>query len=174
MAANVPQPVNDVDEILEAIRNLARDAQVTRSAHFIAAHSKNRFSKIFGVIVVVLNILIGSGMIERFSSQDAAADIIQVIAFAAAAFAGIQTFFNFQKQVECHTKSGGVYSSITHRINTLVAEYLEQPANRDAQMQSFKALEAEYLQANDDAVACIPTDKHFAAARAGIEARGGR
>ena len=174
MAANVPQPVNDVDDILEAIRKLGRDAQITRSAHFIAAQSKSRFSKIFGVIVVVLNILIGSGLVEALTTEGSAATVIKALAFTAAACAGIQTFFNFQKEIECHTKSGGVYSSINHRINTLVAEYLELPANRDAQMQSFKALESEYLQANDDAVGCIPTDKHFDSARARIQGGGAR
>ena len=49
----------------------------------------------------------------------------------AAALAGIQSFFNFQKVVECHTKSGGVYGSINHRLNLIIAEYEEAKAFSD-------------------------------------------
>ena len=173
MAQVMAPPANDNDEIFEAMQKLMRDSQVTRSAHFIAKQRKERTFQIVGVSVVVLNILIGSGLIEAAfaNNQNAITITIKLLAFLAAALAGIQAFFNFQKAVECHLKSGGVYSSITHRLNLIMAEYQEQPANRPALIGNFKVLNDEFLKANDDATACIPADRDFDKARAGIKAR---
>jgi hypothetical protein len=173
MAQVIAPPGNDNDEIFEAMQKLMRDSQVTRSAHFIAKQRKERTFQIVGVSVIVLNILIGSGLIEAaFANNPNAITItIKLLAFLAAALAGIQAFFNFQKAVECHIKSGGVYSSIAHRLNLIMAEYQEQPANRPALLDNFKALNDEFLKANDDATVCIPADRDFDKAHGGIKAR---
>ena len=173
MAQVIAPPATDTDEIFEAMQKLMHDSQVTRSAHFAAKQRKERTFQIVGVSVVVLNILIGSGLIEAaFASNQSAITItIKLLAFLAAALAGIQSFFNFQKAVECHIKSGGVYSSIAHRLNLVMAEYREQPANRPALIGDFKALNDEFLNANDNAIVCIPADRDFDKARAGLKAR---
>jgi hypothetical protein len=172
MAQNIP-PQDDRDEILEAMKKMLRDSQVVRSGHFIAKQRQERKSQIIGVCVVVLNILIGSGLIETAFGQrtSAIALTIKLLAFLAAALAGIQAFFNFQKVVECHTKSGGVYGSINHRLNLIIAEYQEKPENRNALITNFKTISDEFLKANDDAEACVPTDADFDKARAGIRIR---
>src|SRR5882724_5369393 len=109
------------------------DAQRVRSAHFIAAQRKNRKSKIIGVSVVVLNLLIGSGLIEAtIINQNKITIAIKLLSFLAAALAGIQTFFNLQKEIECHTNAGDVYSSIKHRTSIVMAEYHDKPAHRNA------------------------------------------
>jgi len=163
----VTPPPDDHDAILEEMRKLLKDAQVTRSAHYIAKQRKERKSQIIGVSVIVLNVLIGSGLIETALSgrANAITITIKLIAFLAAALAGIQSFFNFQKAVECHIKSGGVYSSIAHRLGIVVAEYEEQPANRDALFKAFNALSDEFLAANNNAEVCIPSDDDFDKAR---------
>lgn len=166
---NIPAQV-DHDEMLGAMEKLLADAQVVRSAHFVAKQRQQRKFQMIGVAVVVLNILIGSGLIEA-ALGDRAGLIIKLLAFLAAALAGIQSFFNLQKIVDCHTKSGGVYSSINHRLGLIIAEYQERPANRDALITNFKAISDEYLKANDDAEICVPTDADFDKARAGIESR---
>jgi len=174
MAQNVsaPPPPSDTDEVFEAMEKLLRDSQVVRSGHFIAAQHKDRTLKILGVCVVVLNILITSGLIEAAVTDQKAITIsIKLLAFLAAALAGIQGFFNFQKIVECHTRSGGVYSSINRRLQIVMANYEENPGNRADLINEFKALSAEYLKANDDATACIPSDRDFEKARAAIKAR---
>ena len=147
MAQNI-LPQDDRDEILEAMKKLLRDSQVVRSGHFIAKQRQERKAQIIGVCVIVLNILIGSGLIETVLGEhkDAIATTIKLLAFLAAALAGIQSFFNFQKVIECHTKSGGVYGSINHRLNLLIAEYQEKPENRDALITNFKAISDEFLK----------------------------
>ena len=172
MAENITPPAQKKDEIYSAMERLLRDAQRVRSAHFIAAQRKSRKSKIIGVSVVVLNILIGSGLIEAtIINQNRITIAIKLFSFLAAALAGIQTFFNLQKEIECHTNAGDVYSSIYRRTSLVMAEYQEKPANHDALITEFKALSTEYLKANDDSKACVPTDGDFKNARAEIERR---
>lgn len=172
--APITSPPADHDAILEEMQKRSKDSQVTRSAHFIAKQRKERISQLIGVCVIVLNVLILSGLIEAvFSDNQKGITItIKVVAFLAAALAAVQSFFNLQKQIECHIKSGSVYSSIVNRLDIVIAEYEEQPANHDALVASFKALNAEYLAANDNAMVCIPSDADFDKARAGIVARG--
>jgi len=172
MAQNPPPaPVDDGDDIYAAMRKLMQDSQVVRSGHFIAAERKQRKATFFGVLVILINLLITSGLIEIvFTDQPRIEAAVKILSFLAAAFAAVQTFLNYQKEIECHRKSGGVYSSIYHRIRLVMAEYQEQPANRPALIDSFKALSEEYLRANDDATACVPTDGDYAKARARIKA----
>ena len=168
MAQNPPPPVDDIDDIYEAMQKLKGDAQIVRSAHFIAAERKDKKAKIFGVVVIIINLLITSGLIEIAfkNDQGRVAAAIKVLSFLAAALAALQTFLNFQKEVECHRKSGGIYSSIYHRTRLVMAEYQEQPANRPDLIARFKALSDEYLKANDDATVCVPTDTEYDKARA--------
>jgi hypothetical protein len=174
MAENTAPPANKKDEIYEAMERLLRDAQRVRSAHFIASQRKSRKSKIIGISVVVLNLLITSGLIEvTFVNQNRITIAIKLFSFLAAALAGIQTIFNFQKEIECHTNAGDIYSSINHRISLIMAEYQEKPANRDALYTAFKALDDEYLKANADSKLCVPSDSDYDKARAGIKVRRG-
>jgi hypothetical protein len=52
-----------------------------------------------------------------------------------------------------------------------MADYEQNPQNRSSLIDQFKALSAEYLKANDDAMTCIPSDRDFNKARAAIETR---
>jgi hypothetical protein len=166
MAQNPPpHPVDDVDDLYEAMQKLMLDSQVIRSAHFIAAERKDRKAKIFLVLVILINLLITSGLIEIVFVNQAIDNAIKVLSFLAAAFAALQTFLNFQKEVECHRKSGGIYASIYHRTRLVMAEYQEQPASRLDLITAFKALSEEYLKANDDASVCVPKDADYDKAR---------
>lgn len=172
MAENIPPPANENDDIYAEMQRLSRDTQRVKSAHFIAAQHKNRNSKIIGILVIVLNVLIGSGLIEAaITDQLKVTTAIKALSFLAAALAGVQTFFNFQKEVECHTNAGDVYTSIYRRIGLIMAEYRSKPANRDALITDFKALSTEFLKANDDSKGCVPTDSDYKKARAEIEER---
>src|SRR5437763_16244779 len=174
MAQNMstPPPASNKDEIFEAMEKLLRDSQVVRSGHFIAAQRQDRKLKTFTIIIVVLNVLIASGLVETaIPDQRIITITIKLLSFLAAAFASVLGVFNFKKTVECHTKSGSVYSSINHRLWLVMAEYEENPQNRPDLINNFKALSDEYLKANDDATECIPSDSDYDKARAVIKAK---
>ena len=162
------------DEIYAAMERLLSDAKVVKRAHFIAAQRKRKKLNVIGISVVVLNLLITSGLIEVTIVNPSRITIaIKLFSFLAAALAGIQTIFNFQKEIECHTNAGDVYANLNHRISLVMAEYQEKPANRDALYTNFKALDDEYLKANDDSKLCVPSDNDYARARAGLKATKG-
>ena len=172
MAQVIPPP-NAHDAVFEEMQKLLNDSQVVRSGHFIAAQRNDRTLKIIGVFVVILNVLITSGLVETVVTDPKnVTTSIKLLSFLAAALAGVQGFFNFQKTVECHNKSGGVYSSIARRLRLVMADYEENPQQRPDIKKEFDALNAEYLRANDDAAACIPADRDFDKARASMQARG--
>lgn len=172
MSNNIPPRPDEKDEIYALMQKLFDDSRVVKSAHFIAAQRKRRNSSIFGVLVIVLNVLIGSGLIEGvLQQQDKATTVIKALAFLAAALAGIQTYFNFQKEVECHTTAGDFYTKFNHRLGLLMAEYNSKPANRDALFDKFKSLNGEYLKEIDDSKGCVPSDSDYSKARAGIKER---
>lgn len=166
MAEITAPPANKRDEIYATMERLRRDSQVVKRGHFIAAQRKGKKSKAIGIGVVLLNLLITSGLIEATGANQSRITIaIKLVSFLAASLAGIQTIFNFQKEIECHTNAGDVYSSINHRISLVMAEYQEKPVNRDALYTTFKALDDEYLKANDDSKLCVPSDRDYDKAR---------
>src|SRR5262245_29417542 len=138
MMTSPPSPPDDHDEIFEAMEKLLDDSRVVRSAHFIAAERKDKRAKLLGVTVIVLNLLITSGLVEIvFPQPNRVTAAIKLLSFLAGALAAIQTFLSFQKEVECHRKSGGIYSSINHRTRLVMAEYKEEPDKHDALVADF-------------------------------------
>jgi hypothetical protein len=172
MSDPIPPPANGDDAIYVVMQKLFDDSRIVKSGHFIAAQRKKRNARIIGVLVIVLNVLIGSGLIEEaIKDQSKVATVIKALAFLAAALAGLQTFFNFQNEVECHTTAGDVYTKFNHRLGLVMAEYRSKPANRDALFDKFKAMNDEYLKEIDDSRGCVPSDSDYKKARAGIERR---
>jgi hypothetical protein len=162
-----PPPPAGGNAIYSDMTKLSDDSSVIKSAHFIAAERKGNSQTIFGVCIIVLNVLIGSTLIEAVIPEKAGL-VIRLLAFLAASLAGIQTFFNFQKVVDCHTKSGDVYSSINRRLGLLMAEYKDETRSRADIIADYKVIRDEYLTANDDGRPCVPTDGDLRKAREGL------
>jgi conflict system pore-forming effector with SLATT domain len=156
------------DHIHEQMLALSKDSRVVKRAHFIAAQSKRRLRQYIGVSIIILNVLIGSTLLDNATPTNAAV-IIRILAVCAAALAAIQTFFNFQKDVEAHLSSGDTYGSINRKLGFLMAEYNDNTRNRADIISDFKALRDEYLKANADSKGCIPSDKDYERARAAIQ-----
>jgi hypothetical protein len=160
------------DSLYDEMAALSKNARVVKTAHFIAAQNRRKAQRIIGVLIIVLNVLIGSSLIEMVASTKTEI-IIKLLSFIAAALAGIQTFFNFQKDLECHLNAGDAYDTIYHKAALLMAEYKHNTGSRDATISEFKALNKEYLQTNSDNKGCIPSDKDYDRARDKIKKREG-
>jgi hypothetical protein len=152
----------------DEMESLYHKSGVVRSAHFIAAQDNKRYQTITGLSIVLLNVLIGSGLIELAWSP-AAPVVIKLLSFGAAALAAVQTFFNFQKDKECHLKGGAIYGEIHNDMGMIISRYNDDQQNRDAVITDFKALFATYEKANNDLNDCIPSDKDYRRARESIK-----
>jgi len=157
------------DYILEEMQTLYNASRLTKRAHFIASQRKKRMHAFFGIGVIILNIMIFSPIFDLIFPSNSAV-IIKFLAIISASFAGAQTFFNFQKNVESHQNAGDIYGNINRRLGDLLAEYKQNNKEvKKALIKEYKKMEEEYLRANDANKAGIPSDKDFDNARKAIE-----
>lgn len=155
---------NEIESIHKEMWSLYHTSRVVRSAHFIAAQGNQNMYKILGTGVIILNIMIFSPLFDLIAPLQSAT-IIKFLAILAASFAGLQTLFGFQKDAELHLSAGDVYGSINRRIKILLAEYHDHVKDPSVIHYEFKKLTEDYLQANKENKANIPTEREFEKAK---------
>jgi hypothetical protein len=154
------------------IKKLSDNARIVKRAHFIAAERKKVTHNIVGVTLIIINILITSNLVESFFTENASVVVIKVLAFIAAVLAGIQTFFNFQKNVESHLSAGRIYATLQQKVNNLLTSTKKSTASEDEIWKEYQKLFEEYLQANTDFEAFVPSNSDYNKARAEIKKQG--
>lgn len=170
------------DNLLVEMRKLYGDARVVKSAHFIAAHRKQTMHRRLGVVVIILNAVIFSPILElivpnqpdgadRLLTQNRYILLVKALAIVAASLAGIQTLYNFQRSADSHLTAGNAYTSIYRRVGLLIAEYRDGVGTKEAIGHGFKALAEEYSPANSDSKANVPSDRDYRKARKEIKSR---
>jgi hypothetical protein len=152
------------ENIYKEVVALCDNSRNIRSAHFIAAQGKRRMHRILGVGVIILNIMIFSPLFDLIAPTHSAI-IIKFLAIFAASLAGLQTLFNYQKDVESHLNAGNAYTNVNRKARILLAEYKDNTKDVSQIIIEFKELTQEYLRANEDNKACIPSDREFDKAR---------
>jgi hypothetical protein len=157
-----------IENIYKEMLNLYDTSRVVRTAHFIAAQRKRKIHRFLGVMIIALNITIFSPLFELIFPKYSAI-IIKFIAIISASFAGIQTLFNFQKDIESHLIAGETYANINRRSRVLLAEYKDNLKDNSEIIKEFKGLVEEYIKANEDNKAYIPTDREYEKARKTIK-----
>src|SRR5262249_21920479 len=126
------------------ILDLYNTSRVVRSAHFIAAQRKRNMHRIIGAGVILLNIMIFSLLFDLVAPTYSAI-IIKSLAIIAASFAGIQTLFNFQKEVDSHLSAGETYANINRKLRMLLAEYQDNTKDAGDIIGEFNELTNAYL-----------------------------
>lgn len=148
------------NNLVKEIEKMRDDARVTRRAHFLAAQRKLWIQRALSVGIIVLNLAIGSTLLDKAFPQQA--DLfIRVIALIAAAFAGIQTAFNFSKDVESHHSAGERYAAVQRRIDILLAEQHDGLLAPDEVAKRFESLTDEYLGINKELKGHVPSNRDF-------------
>jgi len=154
--------------VSDEVSKLRNDSRIVKRAHFIAAEREKNKHNIVGVTIIILNVLIASNLVDVIVSTEQSLVIIKLLAFVGAAFAGVQTFFNFQKKAETHLTAGNIYSKITRKADILFAESDGSTLSNDKVVSELKTLVEEYLQANTDYEASVPTNQDYDKARVDI------
>lgn len=159
----------ELKDLYKEMRSLYHTARVVRTAHFLAAQGDQRMQRILGTSVIVLNIMILSPLFDLIAPNYYVV-IIKFLAIFAASFAALQTLFGFQKDSESHLSAGDAYGSICRKLQILLAEYKDGTKAAWQTLYEFKALNAEYLQANKDFKNIIPSEREYAKARRTLKA----
>jgi len=160
--------MSPIEEITESIKKIAKNARIVKRAHFIAEERKRITHNVVGLTLIVFNLLITSSLIEAFY-EDQADIIIKVFAFIAALLAGIQTFFNFEKNIVNHLVAGRRYTTLQHNAELLLASTQKSDASENEIWNEYKKLSDDYLQANTDFEAFVPSNRDYNKARAEIK-----
>ncbi|PWJ40998.1 SLATT domain-containing protein [Sediminitomix flava] len=136
------------------------DAKISKDKHFTAAERKSSYNKKLGVSVILINVLIGSTLIEYFPEGFGKQLFISAISFFAASFAAIQTFFNFSKDVENHRKIGNGYLEVVREIDRLIASFYDGLTSEKSIQNSHDKLIQKYFKINKEAEVCpnAPSD----------------
>lgn len=159
---------DDLNNVYKEMRSLYHTARVVRTAHFLAAQGDQRMHRILGTSVILLNIMIFSPLFDLIVPHQSAV-IIKFLAIFAASFAALQTLFAFQKDSEFHLNAGDTYGSICRKIQILLAEYKDGTKTPSLVLYEFKAINLEYLQANKDFKAIIPSEREYEKSRRKIK-----
>jgi len=130
--------------------------------------------RILGISVIIINIVIFSpllNLLESLIPKFSAAIAVKFLAIISASLAGIQTLFNFHKDVEMHLSAGDIYASIYHKGGTLLAKYKDNILQGDNFVEQFEVLQQDYLKANTNYKSCIPSNKDYKEAKESLKER---
>ncbi|WP_071759688.1 SLATT domain-containing protein [Burkholderia ubonensis] len=188
-----------VDGALSAIEELRIDSKLGKSKHFNASERKLRYHWIFGVPVIVANLLVGVVLVgfQKMSADphqaiDGAALASSalaanaplavsyaggswiavasiLLAFGAALFSAIQTLFNFHKSSEGHRSIGNRYVHVSRQCKELQQRHRDIPFTPEGLWEKYHALYEEYYKINTEAEAFPTNRRDLSAAKRAYE-----
>lgn len=158
-------------ESLEKLKRLKVDALYGKKKHFNAADRKEKRHYQIGIPLTVINIIIGSVLLSVIS--DNALQWLKVIpialSFLAALLSGLQTYFNYQKQVEGHRRVGNRYLAEMKKCDRIHAYFLDKIIDSEKLVEEIELISVEMAAINQDAES-FPTNKDdYKKAQAGID-----
>lgn len=113
---------NSAEKICKEVLDLEKNSRNVKTAHFKAAQTKQSYYRNLSCCIILANIVIFSPLLDLIIPNYLAIGV-KFLAILSASLAGVQTIFNFQKDVELHLSAGDKYASIYHKAGTLLAEY---------------------------------------------------
>lgn len=152
---------DNVDNLLVQIQELQCDSKIGKSRHFIAADRKSLYNKIMGLVVVLINVLIGSTLIKLINSDSITTVVTSSLAFIAASLAAMQTFFNFFKDIENHRKIGNMYLEIARDSDNLISKYKDKFIDKNQCQNEYENLLKNYKKANKEEEICPNSNRDY-------------
>ncbi|MBW8326318.1 MAG: SLATT domain-containing protein [Prolixibacteraceae bacterium] len=147
--------------LLVQIQELQCDSKIGKSRHFIAADRKSKNSKVVGLVVVLINVLIGSTFIKLIINNNYTTIFTSMLAFIAASLAAMQTFFNYSKDIENHRKIGNMYLEIARDADNLISKFNDKFIDKESCQNVFERLLAEYKKVNKEEEICPNSNKDY-------------
>lgn len=151
------------------VRQIRADSMIGKKKHFNAADRKDKLNLWCGLPPIVINIVLGSLLIGLLTESlpDWTKWGGALLAVVAAALTGVQTFFNWQKQVEGHKRIASKYLFLMKDATKLLA-ICETGAPADFE-QRLEQLNTRYQDITLDAEAFGTNDDDYKLAIEGIK-----
>lgn len=164
---------NNFNNIFKEIKDLEKSSRLVKNAHFLAVQRKQIVHRTLGLSVIIVNIIIFSPFLDLVIPKYSAI-AVKFLAIISASLAGVQTLFNYQKDVELHLNAGDKYANIYHRVGVLLAKYTDGLIEQNDFIKEFEVLFKDYLDANTQYKACIPSTNDYEKAQQSIQKRSQR
>jgi len=159
-----------MENVVTQLTKIRADSIYGKKKHFNASDRKNRYNKIVGILLIILNIISGSVLLYVVTEKDNSINLIPLILSLIAAFlSSFQTFFNFSKQVEGHRSIGNSYLSIMKKCEMLISLYNDKIIEKENLATKALELLDEVNQVNKDAESFPTSGKDYKLAQRGIE-----
>lgn len=155
--------MSEVPYTVEIIEKLRWNAHLGKHKHFEAAKRGRNYHELFGIPIVVINLLIGSVFFAYMSIDLStwAKWVGAVLALLAALLGGIQTFFHFQKEYEGHRQIGNKYLSIARECERLLALHYDGILSLDKLSKEIEKLNSQYNDINITAESYTVTERDY-------------
>jgi hypothetical protein len=160
-----------IPETIRELEELRIDARLGKDKHFSAAERTKNFNVIFGLPVIVINVLLGSIFFTELMSEGIRETFGPILAFLAAALGAIHTFFNFHKSMEGHRAVGNRYIEVSRKCRTLIRGFYDGHVSRPELWKELNKLLAAYNGINAEAEAFPTSRRDFERARQKKEER---
>lgn len=150
-------------KILVVLEQLQRNSRVNKHQHFNAAERNHLYNNLFGSFAVIINIFLGSLLFVTLSENLPATAkwVGAFLAMFAAAFSGIQTFFNFQKVFEGHRKIANSYLEIQRECERLTAMFADNLIDNEELAREVTSISSQYSRINSDSEVFPTNDSDF-------------
>ena len=163
-------------QTLDCMDDLIRSSRLGKHRHFIVAKRSSRNNIYLGVLVVSINVFLGSIL---FYSLTAELPVVTkwagaILALAATLFAGYQSFFNFGRLAEGHAHIGNRYLAVAREGERLKSLFLDGLLDLEKFSKELKSLAALYDGINNDALVLATKERDFQRALAFEEERESR
>lgn len=166
-SAEAPAP-----EILKELEELRVDARMGKDKHFAAANRTKSLNVLFGLPVVLVNLLLGSLFFTALLVAEVRNTVGPVLAFFAAALGAVHTFFNFHRSTEAHRAVGNRYIDVSRRCRTLIRGHQDGLIERGEVWDQLNELQETYSEINKEAEAFPTNSRDFRKAIEKKELRG--
>lgn len=122
--------MNQVPYTVEVLDKLRWNAHLGKHKHFEAGSRGRRYHVWYGVPIVLINVVLGSVLFAFLGDDKAFPQWAKwsgaFLSLVAAAFGGIQTYFNFEKQYMEHRAVGNEYLGVARECERLLALYFDE------------------------------------------------
>jgi hypothetical protein len=153
--------MNEVKEIqtLIAVKKLRVDSLFGKRKHYAASNRKSKYHNRLGISAIVLNIFVGSILFGYLCEAipNTFKWVGAIMALGSATLAAIQTFFNFDKMVEGHSRIASSYLEIAKECIRVIGYYEDNIIDKVILKDELEKLALKYNKAVADAVA-FPTE----------------
>ncbi|MCI5058157.1 MAG: SLATT domain-containing protein [Flavobacteriales bacterium] len=152
------------------IKRIRVDALYGKKKHFNAADRKEKYHKLIGIPLILINVLTGSALFYLLTdgASESAKYISLGLALLASFLSAFQTFFNYSKQVEGHRRVANNYLAIMKKSERLIA-YLNDGLIDDKRLvEGLESIGEGIDLVNKEAESFPTSSKDYQLAKQGI------